>query len=433
MKQPNLSVEDFYVFKIKNMWTYFKGQHFAFKMICCYLFVEFVRPQSIFPVLDFLPWAFIFIIMSMVGAFLDSSVKWTSSFANVLMIIFSLLIISATFVTPLYPDVARKYFMDFFNWVIIYFLIINIVNTKERFYIFAMIFLIAAAKIAMGTSRSWVMRGFSFTSWGLMGPSGYFQNSGELAILMLVLFPFAYYFYQATKEKVGKWERLLLMAFWVCPILTILGASSRGAQLALVAQLIFMFRASIFKLKPLIGVILLSAAIFFLLPQEQKDRFSKSGDDKTSQQRLLYWGHGWDMMKNYPLTGVGMYNFIPYYEQHFPEDTIETYQGKGKAELPHNIFIQVGTDAGFLAVTFFIFIILYCFKLSYSLRRSQNIPPPLVAIAVGLGFGVFGFLVAGQFVTVGYYPFLWINLAFLVALGNVNKKCSQARSGSAHA
>lgn len=411
MEKTNYTVEDFYAFKIKNMWSYFKGQHFSFWMICCYLFVEFVRPQSIIPALDILPWAMLFILFAAIGAFLDGSVKWASSFSNVLIVIFSLTIISATFITPIYSDVSKKHFMVFFNWVLIYFLIINIVNTKERFYIFLMVFLIASAKIAIGTAKVWVMRGFAFAGWGLNGPPGFFQNSGELAILMLVLFPLAFYAYQSLKNRISKWERWFLVACWVSPILTILGASSRGAQLALVVQMAIMFRKSIFKIKPLIGLMVLCTALFYLLPQEQKDRFSNAGEDKTSEQRLLYWENGWGMMKEYPLTGVGFFNFIPYYEDYYSHDMLYP-----SAQLPHNIFIQVGTDAGFIAVILFLLIILYALSVTWAISKTMAFEPFWRASAAGLGFGVLGFLLAGQFVTVSYYPFLWIHLALICSL-----------------
>jgi putative inorganic carbon (HCO3(-)) transporter len=177
-----------------------------------------------------------------------------------------------------------------------------------------------------------------------------------------------------------------------------------------------MFRASLFRIKPLIGVIILSTSIYYLLPQEQKDRFSSAGDDRTSEQRLLYWEHGWDMMKDYPLTGVGYFNFIPYYEAYYSYDMLYP-----KAQLPHNIFIQVGTDAGFIALFLFLLLIFYCLYLAIKISRSNQSLPYEKALAAGLGFGVIGFVVAGQFVTVTYYPFFWVHLAFLVSLGNIKK------------
>lgn len=418
----NETIDNFYVFKIGAMWRYFKKQHFSFWMICGYLFFEFVRPQALFPVIDFIPWAQILLIGSLVGALVDPTVKWVSSTANIYITLF-LVTILISVATAMYPSFAYDNFMSFFSWFVIYFLIVNIVNTPERFYLFLLIYIVAAGKIAFGTSRSWAFRGFSFTSWGLMGPRGYFQNSGELSILMLMLFPLAFYLYQALKNKLLKWEKILLIGFWVCPILTILGASSRGAQVALVVQLMIVFRKSLFRIKPLIGVIILSLSLYHLLPQEQKDRFSNVGDDRTSQQRLLYWEHGWEMMKDYPVTGVGFFNFIPYYENYYSYDMLYP-----KAQLPHNIFIQVGTDAGFIALFFFMTVIVYCF---FSVWKIINFSKSefFKATAAGFGIGILGFVIAGQFVTVSYYPFLWVHLAFIVVTLNMVRKENQIHIG----
>lgn len=406
---------DFHAFKIKNMWGYFKSQHFSFWMICGYLFFEFVKPQALFPVIDVLPWAQLLLIGALIGAFLDSSVKWVHSKANLYITIFSIIII-ISMVTARYPEVSQQNFIHLFGWVAIYFLTINIVNTSKRFYIFLMIYLIAAGKIAIGTAKTWAGRGFEFTNWGLMGPSGYFQNSGELAVLMSMLFPLAFYMYRYLKNKISLWERILLAAFWICPIFTILGASSRGAQVALVIQLIFMFRKSLFRIKPLIGVIILFTSIYFLMPEEQKDRFKNVGYDKTSEQRLLYWKNGWEMMKEHPLTGVGYFNFIPYYEAYYSHDMLYP-----QAQLPHNIFIQVGTDGGFPALIFFIAIISFCLLTPLKKIKERRELDFENAIYAGLGIGVLGFVIAGQFVTISYYPFIWIHAAFIACMLNITR------------
>lgn len=412
-------MEELYVFQIKKMWSVFKREHFSFWMICCYLVFEMVRPQALFPSINFLPWAQIFILLSFVGAFVDPKVKWTGSTSNVWITLFLLSIIASTF-TAYYPAISKDRFIDFFNWFVIYFLIINIINTKERFYIFLMIFVVACAKIAVGTSKSWASRGFSFTSWGLMGPRGYFQNSGELAILMLVLFPLAFFIYLALKPTARRWERYALLVFWICPILTVLGASSRGSQIALFLQMVLIFRKSLFKIKPLIGVLTFSTLLFFLLPDEQKERFANTGSDKTSQQRLLYWKNGWEMMIENPALGVGYFNFIPYYENYYPQDML--YE---RAELPHNIFIQVGTDTGFIGLFFYLMIIIFCLRCARKIALDKSLDQIWRAIAAGLGYGVFGFLIAGQFVTVAYYPFLWISLSLIVCLQQITRRLSK--------
>ncbi|TQV71755.1 hypothetical protein FKG94_19085 [Exilibacterium tricleocarpae] len=414
-------VSEFYAFKVKAMWSYFRREHFSFWMICGYLFFEFVRPQSLFPAIDILPWSQLLILGAFAGAILDKNVTWVNSTGNVLIILF-LLVISIASLTATYPEWSQKHYSDFLNWFIIYFLIVTIVNKEQRFYLFFLVFLFASEKIAIGTTKIWAQRGFSFTSWGLSGPTGFFQNSGELAVLMLMLFPVSYYLWKTLKLRCNLFERGLLILFWVCPVMTVMGASSRGSQVALALQLLLMFRKSIFHFKYIFGFAIIATALWFLLPEEQKLRFSEAGEDKSSLQRLLYWEHGWTMMKDHPFFGVGFYNFIPYYQDYYSHDLLYAF-----AQLPHNIFIQVGTDAGFTGLFVFLLIIFYCLHESRKLVLSKETTDVERALAAGLGLGVLGFLVAGQFVTITYYPYLWISFPMIVCLSNIVRKRTESQ------
>ena len=178
------SDDAFFFLKIRPMWDFLKSQHFSFWMICSYLFFEYFRPQSIYPQIDILPWARLFLIFALIGAFMDRSCGFVKSRASFL-IVMMWVAISLSIVNAVYPHVSREHFPDFYLWVIIYFLITSIVNTRDRFYVFQAVFVLCSFKIALGTSLSFARRGFSFTSWGLMGPPGFFNNSGELTILML--------------------------------------------------------------------------------------------------------------------------------------------------------------------------------------------------------------------------------------------------------
>jgi len=418
-----VSVEDFYFINIKHLWRSFSNQTFAYWSICAYLFFEFVRPQSLVPSLDVLPWAKLCLISSLLFSILDKGITWVRSTPNIWMIMF-LTAILLSWAFSYYPEYSKFHLMDFIGWFVIYFIIINVVNTRERFYIFLLIYIISAAKIAIGTTKIWALRGFSFTTWGLVGPPGFFQNSGELAVLMIMLFPLTYYMFIWLRPSINLWQKILLITFFVCPVITTLGASSRGAQVALAVQIAFMFRKHFFNIKKLAFILVLISTLFYILPQEQKDRFSDAGDDKTSQQRFLYWEHGWEMMKENPFFGVGFYNFIPYYNDYYPHDTLY-----GSAQLPHNIFIQVGTDTGFIGLSIFLAILLSCATMTKNIQKKGNSKDPFALyISTGLAYGVLGFVISGQFVTITYYPFLWIHLALLSALSNIvlNKRVLQA-------
>ena len=47
------------------LWSTFKAQSVGFKLACVYLVLEYVRPQSVWKVLDFLPWTQITILIGL--------------------------------------------------------------------------------------------------------------------------------------------------------------------------------------------------------------------------------------------------------------------------------------------------------------------------------------------------------------------------------
>ncbi len=268
-KQPPVTMEELYALKPRAIWRQFWSEHWSFWMICGYLFVEYVRPQSIIPAIDFLPWASVFLALSLIGAVLDPSVKWVKAPASKWMV-FYLVVVFLSIIGASYKDWSYKNLDGIYTWVIIYFLIINIVNTTKRLFIFLAVFVIASFKISLGLAVVWEQRGFAFTDWGLQGPPGFFMNSGELAIQMSVFFPIAYLITVRLRPYVSKKGFYVLALMPITAAMVILGASSRGGQLALAAQLLLMFYKQIFRFKTLVPVVIVFAAAFHFLPEEQK-------------------------------------------------------------------------------------------------------------------------------------------------------------------
>jgi putative inorganic carbon (HCO3(-)) transporter len=415
--EDSKSMESFYALNIGAIWAHFKKENFSFWMICCYLFFEYVRPQSILPWLDILPWAQLFIILAGLGWLIDSNKQWTKNAANKWMVLFFVVILISSS-QAYWPQLSYEHLGDFYTWMIIYFLIINIVTTEKRLFIFLLIFFLASFKLSLFGAKTWAMRGFSFTSWGMMGPPGYFQNSGELAIQMLVFSGLSWYFFDAVKPYLSKWRWWMVGSFSATAAMTVMASSSRGGQLALGALLYLIFLRGKITLKAVILIFLLAGVGYWLVPEEQMQRFETMGEDKTSQQRLLYWENGWDMMKKHPWTGIGFFNYVPYYERNYPEGMLYN-----SAQLPHNIFVQVGTDVGFVGLFIYLALISQVFVNGRIVRKleagASGANSFLSKLSVGLEVGFVGFLVAGQFVSVVYYPFMWVQLALIVCVRNV--------------
>ncbi|AKV94696.1 hypothetical protein ACP86_00060 [Marinobacter sp. CP1] len=386
-------------------------------MICFYLFFEYVRPQSIIPELDFLPWTQLSLIGALIGLIFEPTKKWVSSPVNKLLIVF-LLTIFLSIVNAYWPDISLVYLKNMYVWVIVYFLIINIITTRKRFLIFLAIFVLASFKISLSLAITWAKRGFSFTDWGLQGPPGFFQNSGELAIQMAIFWPIAFSVTLYFKAYISNLKYCILLTMPISAIMVILGASSRGAQLALLVQFIAGNFRRIFKIKVILFVFVALYSAWWLLPPEQKDRFEIAGEDRTSQQRLLYWQNGIDMMNEHPFFGVGYFNFIPYYNINYSSDLL-----RDSAELPHNIFVQIGSELGYTGLVIYLLFIFFGFKTSLDARKNfarDRSDVFFKDICKSANISFIGFLVAGQFVSVAYYPFMWIHLALLVSLRNIS-------------
>jgi len=407
-------MQQLFQLKFKDLWLAFKEQHIVFWCVSGYLFIEYVRPQSIITSIDILPWAQIFMVFTLLGILAEKNKPKVNATIGTLMIAyFILILISSSLAYD--SSYAFSEVKDYYIWLLTYLVIVYSVTNSQRFYIFIVLFILFSFKISLFGAKTWALRGFAFTKWGLMGPPGFFENSGELSIQMLVLFGVSYFFAKAIIPHTSKIMGFILMSVPITALMTILGASSRGAQLALVVQCLFIYKWQKLSIKYLLlGVVVVTLAYQFL-PEEQKERFSSSGEDKTSIQRLLYWEHGIEMIKENPVFGVGFRNFAPYYNDHFPSDVLF-----GSAQLPHNIFIEIGTDAGIAGLFVILLLIFMQLRANVRLRRECDLSDAsdnfYYNMSRGLDLALVGFLVAGQFVTVTYYPFFWVNLALVTAL-----------------
>jgi O-antigen ligase len=399
---------DLYRLKPGAIWKAFSTDNFAFWMSCAYLFFEYIRPQAIWPGFDIYPyWARTFVILAFVGWILDSRRQfvWTRFTFGVFAYLI-LVILSSNYAYS--SEISWDSFMEYFNWVVVFFVLTQTVTTRHRFYIFLIFFMVASFKLSLYGARTFAMRGFAFADWGLAGPRGYFQNPGELAIQMLVFAPLALFFIQGVKSYLKPWQVYALYLMPVTAALTIIGTNTRGGQLALAVQIVALTMTTI-----IVGII-----GFQLLPEEQIYRFESSGKDLTSIQRLLYWENGWKMMKDYPFLGVGFFNFPAYYTDNYSEDIVlEMLKVRG-AELPHNIFIQVGTDTGFTGLLVFIWLIIVSFFAMKKLKKASELDGDkfVANMTKGIVIAMIGYIVSGQFFSVVYYPFFWVLLVFVSSL-----------------
>jgi putative inorganic carbon (hco3(-)) transporter len=417
----DISLREMYSLKIGSIWRTIATESFAFWMCCAYFFFEYIRPQAIWSGFDAYPyWARTFIILAFFGWLLNPrrQIVWTKITTGVFAYL-ALIILSSYF--AYWPEVSWSAFMVYFNWVVVFFVLTQVVTTRERFFIILLIFFLASFKLSLFGARSLILRGF--TSWGIYGPEGFFQNPGELAVQMVVFAPLSLFFIYAIKEHLNTWQKFFLYLMPLTALMTVLGSNSRGSQVAMAIQgamlILYMKRH---RIKTVLIIIMFFIAAAYFLPVSQKERFHTAGKDGTSEQRLLYLKHGWQMIKDHPILGVGYFNFPRYYYLHHKDDLVRG--SREHAQLPHNIFIQVGTDTGFLGLLIFIYLLFIAFvrtsrKIKEAKKRNDKF---LEFICIGLNTSLVGYIIAGQFVTIAYYPYFWIHLFFIATIFKLESK-----------
>ena len=420
----DVDVTEMYALKLGALWRALRREHLSLWMLCFYFFFEYVRPQSLYPVIDILPWAQISLGLSMITAILDRSVRWTEHIQNKLLVLFlTIVIISGVFAFR--PAESLHFWTQIGGWAMAYFLVINVVNTERRLLLFLLAYCLFSLKMAQHGTIAWASRGFSFASYGLIGSPGWFRNSGEYAIQMLIYGSLAISIVYALKDRWGIYKKWILYTAASTGYIAIMGASSRGSQLALGAIGIWWLLKLKGGMRALLVISLLAFALYHLLPEEQMRRFSEMGSDDSSQQRLTYWQFAIDeVIPTHPVIGIGYHNWLTYTNFKHPEG-MGPY---GVVEEVHNIYLQAASELGFTGLTAFLILVIISFVANARTRKNAQILNNRFYYYgyYGLDDGVIGFVVDGSFVTVLYYPFFWIQFAMIAMLNNVS--CMQVKA-----
>jgi putative inorganic carbon (HCO3(-)) transporter len=389
----------------------------GFWALSFYLMIEYVRPQSVWTVLDVLPWGQAALGVTLVLLLFEARPQTRWQPLDTALVVFTTILL-ASIATAQYPSAGVDGLTTYLNWLILYVLITQIVTTPARFYLFFLMFLLWSLKMSQFATRSFVLNGFAFRDWGSGGGPGWFRNSGEMAIQMCIFLGLSLHWILATRAHWPRWKAALLLALLPgTALFALLASSSRGGQLGGVSVLLLTLAQSRHRWRGLVWVAALLPLLWVITPPEQKARFEAMGDDGTSVSRLIYWRDGIQIMTRYPILGIGYDNWMPFYMQYDPPGNAER---PVRRQLPHNIFIEAGAELGFPGLLAFIALIALTFKTNARTRRLASASPdwggPLKGFARGLDAALIGYLVSGFFVTVLYYPYFWMSLSMTAAL-----------------
>lgn len=397
------------LFALKPMaiWRFMLAQSPAFWFVLAYAFLEYVRPQQIYPALDVIPWSRVVIPLGLGFLLLEGkTLRW--GVTENLLALFTLIVMLSS-VLAVYPEESYSSIALYFQWMIIYLFIANTVTTERRFLVFLLFYLLWSLKMARTASWSWAMDGFVFRGWGAAGAPGWFGNSGELGIQMCIYTALIVACLNGLRRYLSTTKRVLGWAAAAMGAVAVAATSSRGAELAGISVILWLVFKSSHRRQGLTLAVLLAILVALVLPPEQIERMRSSGSDRTSLARKSYWAEGRAIVEQYPALGIGFNNWARYHKVHY-----------GFVALPHNIFIEAASQLGYPGLLIFVSLIILTLIINAKTRQlvrsfgeSGNF---MREMAHGLDASLIAFVVAGYFVTVLFYPYFWINLAMTVAL-----------------
>jgi len=393
----------------------------AFLLTWTYVLFEYVRPQSIYTFIDFAPWSQILLFGATAFVLLEGRARFTARSLWAGLVLFSLAVFVSSF-SAVYPSVSWSYIGEWVNWSLLMFVVGAGVRNKSELFLMLFGFMLWNLKMSQHGFRSWAGAGFQFRNWGVTGAPGWFQNSGEFGIEMCIFLPLAGYFAYALWPHLSRIKRLVAAAVVVSAVVSIVGSSSRGALLGLAVVALWLVLISPYRLRALAIVVVVSAVVVVFLPEESLNRFREMGSDKTSTSRLIYWEDALEISSNFPLFGIGYKNWIPYYRTFYNPE----------GELPHNFALECLAELGVFGMVGLIAVLFAYFFTTYQVRnraRTKGAAPDRLiwALSYGLDGAMIGFMVSGSFVTVLFYPFIWMNVALACALHRVSKSTPDQR------
>ncbi len=317
--------------------------------------------------------------------------------------------------------------IDLAKYFVISFLIINLVNTIPKLQVFIWLFLLLNFKLAQFQLRSFAA-GLSSTSnqsffiqQGIgAGSGGFFGNGNDFGIAMVIVVPLAFYLFLSVKSRILKIVSGALTATFV---IALLRSSSRGAALGLAAATALYWARSRNKLVNLALVLAFLAGFWAIASDPWKERFLNAQnyeEDGTASSRITLWKAGLSMLADHPLTGIGINNFSPNWLSKYRPS------GVGGASVVHNIFLQAASELGLGGLVVVVAVLILIFRRNQETRRicrEANLNEPwLTNFSLALDCSLIGFIVHGFFLTVLYYPHLYIIAALTIALHAIAKK-----------
>jgi len=337
----------------------------------------------------------------------SGGITWNKNQLNLPIFLF-IVVLSFSLTISNAIEVSFEDYIIFISYIILYFLVINVIGQKDEFNSFIKLFFLTSFIVSLYTLMQYY--GFDPYLSDLHSLTSTIGQKNWISNYLAMIFPVAFSYFLLEQTKKNK-----MLCFFLLSILysTLMICQSRGIwisisfTLILAIYIIFKFRFSkIFQEnKRWLILLLISFLIITVIystdnplnksditvPQRALSTFDKQ--DPSINTRLLMWKTTFEMIKDRPILGSGVGTFkMNYldYQADFIKNNPYYIKYSGKAGEAHNEYLQIWAELGIIGLGILLLIIFTFYKLVWEFfKEEKNSKKKLMCLGLFLGINCF--------------------------------------------
>lgn len=300
------------------------------------------------------------------------------------------------------------------------FVMVNSIKTKNAFNAIVTVLVLSATLVALYGLYQYVVGVEIDAAWLDVENNpdvrvrvySVFHNPNILAEYLIMIIPLSVGLFWYTK-KISK--KIIFLGTTLIMVLAMLMTLSRGSWVG------FAFSALVFILllerRLLLSVVPISLGAVYFLPQSILNRIMSIGNfaDSSIAYRFTMWDITMDIIRDYPIAGVG-FGHLPF------KQVFETYIRTMPIYHSHNTYLQTAVEMGIPGLLVFLFLLFVVFK--YGILKLVKCDDRYIRILSASALSSLGgVLVHGMAENVLYLPRIiftfWIIVGLILTLDRI--------------
>lgn len=395
----------------------------GFYLVLASLIFEFGRPQELIPGIKLIPFATGLDVLLLLSVVATGKLDLSRLQTKLWIPLFIIMAIHVPTATNNYW--ALMVFKDMLLIFGLYLGIVTYVNSLEK--------MLRLMKVWLGLHTFLAVIGIVNKGSGI---GGWMGDENDFCMVMNMIVPFAYFFLFSSSGGAARFRYLAQLGVF---ILAAMATLSRGGFMGLASVGVYGWYRSPKKGNALVVLVIAALFMVLLAPETYWDEIASStseetmGDDGTGGARLYTWGIGVKMFLYNPIIGVGQSNFQWAFETYEAGATFHERSFAGR--MAHSAWVTLISELGLVGVVVIGGMLWQSYKdLKLVRMKFTPVKSPLkhgqtmqvgedvrMYLARAMEGSLIGYIVSGVFISILWYPSMWVMVAFVVALRNISE------------